>query len=61
MIPQLPCARKLALCISWFDLISRVAGFEVHGLLIGADRSTPLDALCDEVHTFLGHWDPLQA
>ena len=34
-------------------------GLQVHGLLVGEPRSTPLDELCDEVHGFLAEWDPL--
>ena len=34
-------------------------GFEVHGLLVGPPRPTPLDAMCDEVHTCLAAFDPL--
>ena len=34
-------------------------GFEVHGLLVGAPRPTPLDAMCDQVHTCLSRFDPL--
>ncbi|KAL1525635.1 hypothetical protein AB1Y20_020488 [Prymnesium parvum] len=36
------------------------SSFRIHGLLIGEERSTPLDLLCDEVHTFLAKWDPLR-
>ena len=34
-------------------------GFEVHGLLVGKPRPTPLDLMCDEVHTCLSAFDPL--
>ena len=34
-------------------------GFEVHGLLVGKPRPTPLDQMCDEVHTCLSKFDPL--
>ena len=36
------------------------SGVEVPGLLIGEARPTPLDEICDEVHTFLCEWDPLR-
>jgi len=34
-------------------------GFEVHGLLVGKPRPTPLDQMCDTVHTCLSRFDPL--
>ena len=34
-------------------------GVEVHGLLVGQPRPTPLDSMCDEVHTCLSRFDPL--
>ena len=45
-----------------FQRLSRLratANCEVHGLLIGQERSAPLESLCDETHTFLSHWDPI--
>ena len=39
--------------------LQRSRGFEVHGLLVGTPRPTPLDQICDEVHTCLSRFDPL--
>ena len=39
--------------------LQRSQGVEVHGLLVGAPRVTPLDQMCDEVHMCLSKFDPL--
>ena len=38
--------------------LQRTQGFMVHGLIVGKPRATPLDEMCDVVHTCLSKFDP---
>ena len=57
---ELPSPPVDAPTMARLEAARRRSGVEVHGLLIGEARPTPLDEICDEVHTFLCEWDPLR-